>query len=193
MMRAPIFILAAFITANSAAGQDGSEGSTKRTPDNARRFLSGLPAVHDIAAASYGSHHSRISSRVSDIRHEGDCVSILDAVPRSYIFRDSAMNMATDDAHPTGRADLFAPHSGRIAALRMVKPPYRLDWAKVVPIVQSPPSALDGTPSGKEVLRVRTSDLAINVFFPSEELASRAMLAMETLRIACDPVADTGF
>ena len=92
-----------------------------------------------------------------------------------------------------GDLNLLRPHQRLIASLGIAQAPYRIEWGKLGPILLSPASWATGNPVGDQTMRLQTNSWSINLDFASSELANRVKLAMETLRAACDPVADTGF
>lgn len=191
--RSVIVVLVFLCSACPAIAQDGSEIGNARTPDNARRFLSALPDQTFITASSRG-RLSLISYHVARFVHNDDCNAVIDGLPRLYGFGDfgvqgpqgSARDMNVGDANLLNGMDPYIRQYG------LTKAPYNVNWA-VSTVVQNPFNDVTQTYQGEGRLRLITPNYSFELAFLTKELASRARLAMETLRSSCDKTAGTGF
>lgn len=185
------FALAALFSAGAACAQDGSEVSNKRTPEGARLFLTEVANRFKVTAGHWVVP-SMVTYNVTRVHHEDDCTTVFEGIPRLYVLRKDLSDKGTfKTAGDAGDPNLFASVSASFPSYGLVGGPYRVKWGLLGNIVQNP--VINNYTVGPGTILLKLPEWELTMGYPTGELASRAILAMETLKAACDPAAGTGF
>jgi len=194
---APFFLLAVAAAAPTVA-QDGSEGVTLRSPENAQKFL-------QVAASRFGlfmeGQRSLTSGRFAgyklrygdlQIRSDGPCRTRFEGSITEFFMKDDA---GTVVASGTGTSATAIDALGQRYKRDWVKAaPYVIDWSTVTKVgVATDYDPEKGTQDVPEAVSARSPTQSITLISSSDEIAGRLRLAMETLRTACDPAQGLGF
>jgi len=182
-----------------ASAQDGSESGAARTPENAQKFLSVTADQYPIMATStWQWQHAQVSYRARFASSER-CNTTLDGAPQEFWVKmsDGSITQAASDAadRPAAVQALLNQRQDLVTAVKMKTAPYAIDWAKVSSLgyAQYYDSASSSMKAYKNYISLTFEDTALVITVPTEELAARMLLAMETLKKACDKTEGLGF
>lgn len=186
-----------------AAAQDGSEASAARTPENAQRFLVVAAEQYPITATPktlYYNYDWDLSYKPIRVTAVDRCITRFDGEVSRFYGKDANGQTVGGnlDIDPAKNAEWFRAHPDVVARLKIKTAPYEVDWSKVTHLarVQNGHSynqakkaydELDGT------IAIIAGETAFALYPPSVELAGRMLLAMQTLKQACDKTEGLGF
>ena len=203
MKRFTFAAFAALFLVAPAAAQDGSEASAARTPENAQRFLSVVAAQYPIVLTPTAFRYNSdigytLSYKPVRISADDRCVTRFDGdVQQFYAKDDSGTLVQTGDLDPVKNAQLLAMRGDLVAKYKLKTAPYVIDWSKVTYLgkIQTEPysqvtkkyAEVDGS------IGIAMGDVVVGLYPPDPELAQRMMLAMQTLKQACDVTGGLGF
>lgn len=198
-MRTLFLALAAIALAAPAAAQDGSEASGARTPANAQRFL-------EVAASRFGLQLEPTSGLTSGrfkgdklrygnlrITADGPCRTRFEGTISEFWVKDDSLNSfiangANTDAATINQLGESLKRSWLKAA------PYVIDWSTVTKVgvatIYDPEKGTHDVPEGAYA---RSPAQSITLVSASDEIGPRLVLAMDTLRQACDSTKELGF
>ena len=197
-MRALLLALASLALTAPAAAQDGSEASGARTPENAQKFL-------EVAADKFGLTMEGTEGLTSgrfdpaqlrygnvQISSEGKCRTRFDGTVTEFFIKDSTQTIIASGAGTSAATiDALGKKYG-YSSVRTA--PWIIDWSTVTKVgVATDYDPQNGTREVPAGAVATSPSQSITLIGSSEEIGNRLRLAMETLRVACDPAADTGF
>lgn len=194
--------MALTLLAAPVGAQDGSEASAARTPENAQRFLAVTAEQYPILFTpnQFGYPYPvLLNFRTTSIASTGVCSSRVDGTANQFSAKDKAGNTVQAYAAQPGYAGtgdpvaLLASRTDIVEQYKLPVPPYDIDWSRVTSLGN--PTLWNGSTNHvpKSYVQVIQNGLAITFMAPSEEMAGRMLLAMETLKKACDKTEGLGF
>lgn len=191
--------------AGPAIAQDGSEASAARTPENAQRFLNVMSEQYPITITPISYYHYQhawyLSYRPTRISATDRCVSRVDGDVERFYATDAANQRigGWSDADVAKNAQWLAENGEAVARLKIKTAPYEIDWSKVTYLDKTQNYASTYNQATKSydkfdsAISLVAGDVSLTFYTPSAELAGRMMLAMETLKKACDKTEGLGF
>ena len=193
---------ALMLLAVPAAAQDGSEASAARTPENAQRFLTVAAEQYPILVTQdkFGGYYGALLNfKITGMESTGVCSSRVGGTANQFSAKDSQGNSVSAYASSPGYAGqgdpvaLLASRADIVEQLKLALPPYDIDWSKVTSLGN--PTLWNGSSNYvvKSYVQVVQNGLPLTFMAPSEEMAGRMLLAMETLKKACDKTEGLGF
>ena len=199
-MRRVAGVAIGLVLAGAALAQDGSEVVGSRTPENAQRFLNVTGAQYPVIvtpqlqATTYDWYLQYSPARMVAADR---CVTIFDGEPSRFFAKDGNGQYfgGANELDPAKNAQFVRDRPDLIAKYKIATAPYVVDWSKVTYLGKrkywdQSRSAMvdqDGT------IQIAAGEVNFVVVPPSLELAARMMLAMETLKKACDKTEGLGF
>jgi hypothetical protein len=190
------------VLASPLAAQDGSEASAARTPENAQKFLNVVAQQYPIQLTTtvmrLNQYDWNLSYKPVRITSQDRCVTIINGDVYQFFAKDGDGNMVqTGDLDPARNSQLLASRGDLVTRWKIRTAPYVIDWAKVSylgkmltePYIQATKSwtELDGT------IGIVAGETQVGLYPPDKEIAQRLMLAMQTLKAACDKTEGLGF
>ncbi len=189
---------AALVLAAPSAAQDGSEPSAARTPENAQRFLAVAAAQYPLTMTmTAGWSHANLTYRIASVTSEDRCASRLEGPVSHFQVNDSSGKSIYPEGNnysdPAKHAELFAARQDLVALHKLKTAPYDIDWSKVTSLGN--PALWNGSASVtyKSGVQITFDQSALTIWTPSEEMGGRLLLAMQTLKQACDKTEGLGF
>lgn len=191
--------------AGPAVAQDGSESSAARTPENAQRFLNVMSEQYPITITPIAYYHYQhawyLSYKPARISATDRCTSRIDGEVERFYATDAANQRigGWSDVDVAKNAQWLAENGEAVARLKIKTVPYEIDWSKVTFLDKTPNYASTYNQATKSYekldgwVSVVAGDVSLTFAMPSVELAGRMMLAMETLKKACDKTEGLGF
>ena len=188
--------------APAAVAQDGSETSAARTPENAQRFLGVTAEQYPILVTpnQFGYPYAALLNfKLTGFTPTGPCSSRVEGVANQFSAKDSSGNSVAAYASQPGYAGqgdpvaLLASRSDIVEQYKLALPPYDIDWARVTSLGNPTLSNGQSNYVPKSYVQVLHANGAVTFMAPSEEMAGRMLLAMETLKRACDKTEGLGF
>lgn len=197
-MRALLLTLAVLTLTAPAAAQDGSEMTASRTPENAQQFLQvaaerfGLLMEGDSGMVSGRFVQNKLRYGNLQVSSDDKCKTRFDGTINEFWFKDDAYSMVASGPNTTSATiNALAQQHGRS---HVKAAPYVIDWSTVSEVgVATDYDPEKGTRNVPQGAFARSKTQSITLIAPSEDVAGRVRLAMETLRLACDPTQALGF
>lgn len=188
---------------SNAHAQDGSELTAARTPENAQKFLSVVAAQFSIQLAPRimrlnDQSYWDLNYKPVRISSQDRCVTVIDGDVLQFYAKDGDGNLVqTGDLDPSSNSQLLASRGDLVTRWKIKTAPYVIDWGKVSylgkmktePYNQATKSwaDLDGT------IGIVAGETQVGLYLPDKEIGQRLMLAMQTLKAACDKTEGLGF
>lgn len=190
--------LAALGFAATAAAQDGSEMTASRTPENAQRFLQVAADRFGLfMEPTFGMSSGRFAVfklRYGNLQVGSDekCKTRFNGTITEFFFKDDAGTLVASGSN-TSAAAIDALAQQYVKSHRRPAP-FVIDWSTVSQVgVGTDYDPEKGTREVPEAAFAKSATQSITLIAPSADVAGRVRLAMETLRLACDPTQALGF
>jgi hypothetical protein len=197
-MKKPIALLLGLFVCTAATAQDGSENTGARTPENAQQFL-------QVAANRFGLFMEGTSGLTSgrfkgyqlrygnlQVRADSMCQTRFEGTITEFFLKDDSGNVIASgkDTSPA-TIDALGQQYGKSYVKAA---PFVIDWSTVTNVgVATDYDPERGTRNVPEGVFAKSPTASVTLITPSDEIAGRLRLAMETLRLACDPAQGLGF
>lgn len=192
--------------ASGAVAQDGSETSAARTPENAQRFLSVMAEQYPIVVTPLGYYHYQhaiyLSFKPVRITATERCASRVEGEVERFYATDPKTGQqvgGTTDLDPVKNAQWLAQYGDIVTHYKKKISPFDVDWSKVTYLEKTPNVTTTYNQTTKSWEKLDTAitivagDVTLDFYTPSAELANRILLAMDTLKKACDKTEGLGF
>ena len=190
-------IVAMSLLATSAFAQDGSEPTAARTPENAARFLDVVTEQYPMTIAQYASNYQvYLSYNPISFKAKGRCASVVDGqVDRFYVNIAGFSYGGVQELDPAKNAEFLRARPDLAETYKLVTLPQTIDWSKVTSIGEEQRfvQAKNAYEPAKGTVQVVFDGKALNIYPPNLEAGPRMLLAMETLKKACDKTEGLGF
>lgn len=201
MGRTLLLSLVAMVLASPTAAQDGSEASGARTPENAQRFLAVMAQQYPLLVTpTYGwGTTANLTYKVTSVASDDRCTSRIDGTVQTFQAMDANGNSVfppgNDYSNPDKHAELFAARQDLVTLRNIRTGPYDIDWSRVsfVGEAQYYNQQKNAYEPVKGTALVAVDKLSIVFMPPNPELAGRLLLALQTLKQACDKTEGLGF
>ena len=195
---------ALMLLAAPVVAQDGSEASAARTPENAQRFLSVATEQYPISMTPktyFASYDWELSYKPIRAASVDRCVTRFEGEVSRFYAKDASGQLVGGhaDADPAKNAEWFRASPEIVERLKLKTAPYEVDWSKVTHLAPAQ-NAMAGYDQVKKAypeidgsIAIIAGDTSFALYAPSAELGGRMLLAMQTLKQACDKTAELGF
>lgn len=194
----PLAIFFSLLVCTAVSAQDGSESSGARTPENAQQFLR---VAADRFGLSMAGDRVLISGRFADyklrygnlqVSSDERCTTRFDGTITEFFFKDDTGTVVASGPNTSAATINALGHQYGKSYVKAA--PFVIDWSTVTKVgVGKDYDPQKGTREVPEAAFAQSPTTSITLIAPSEEIAGRLRLAMETLRLACDSTQSLGF
>lgn len=191
-------IAAMSLLATSAFAQDGSEPTVARTPENAAKFLDVVTSQYPMSFTQTAYQLSAmLSYKPLTIKPAGRCMSILDGQVERFFISNSTgfVYGGVQELDPAKNAEFLRAKPEYATANKFVLLPQTIDWSKVTSIAEEQRfvQATNAWEPVKGTVQIAFEGKVVTIYPSTADAGPRMLLAMETLKKACDKTEGLGF